>query len=69
MFMPGRRGWNMKKSRLLATALPIALVGLLVGIAQSAHGRPLFHVVGLGSEYRIPSFGIYLKIDRSEGDE
>jgi hypothetical protein len=57
------------KSRLLANALLLALIGLMGGIAQSAYGRPLFHVVGLGNEYRIPSFGIYLKIDRSEGDE
>jgi len=57
------------KNRLLAIDLLLALVGLMWGITQSAYGRPLFHVVGLGNEYRIPSFGIYLKIDRSEGDE
>jgi hypothetical protein len=36
------------KSRLLATALLLALVGLMGGITQSAYGRPLFHVVSLG---------------------
>jgi hypothetical protein len=36
------------KVKILATALLLALVGLMRGIARSAYGRPLIHVVSSG---------------------